>query len=120
MARATVLRLGKVCPCQTNPLGTTVTVWRTPRCSRIRTVPGPGAGLELFGFSMYLPKVLSYNRRAVRQRFEERYTATRMAKDYVNTYRKLSMKRTTNREPPTTWPRPINPKDGNGLNAHVD
>jgi hypothetical protein len=28
-----------------------------------------------------------------------------MAKDYVNTYRKLSMKR-TNREPQTTRPRP--------------
>jgi glycosyltransferase involved in cell wall biosynthesis len=53
-----------------------------------------------------LPKVLSYNRRAVRQRFEERYTATRMAKDYVNTYRKLSMKSTTNREPQTTRPLP--------------
>src|SRR6266481_3304334 len=44
MARATVVRLGKVCPCQTKPLGTTVTVWRTPRCSRIRTVPGLSRG----------------------------------------------------------------------------
>jgi glycosyltransferase involved in cell wall biosynthesis len=67
-----------------------------------------------------LPKILSYNRRAVRQRFEDRYTATRMAKDYVNTYHKLSRKRTTNHEPQTTWPRQLNPKDGNGLNTHVD
>src|SRR6266404_3793635 len=44
MARATVVRLGKVCPCQTKPLRTTVTVWRTPRCSRIRTVPGLSRG----------------------------------------------------------------------------
>jgi glycosyltransferase involved in cell wall biosynthesis len=34
-----------------------------------------------------LPEILSYDRRAVRQRFEDRFTATRMAKDYVNTYR---------------------------------
>jgi glycosyltransferase involved in cell wall biosynthesis len=67
-----------------------------------------------------LPKILSYNRRAVRQRFEERYTATRMAKDYVNTYHKLSRKRTTNHEPQTTWPRQLNPRDGNGLSTHVD
>jgi hypothetical protein len=43
-----------------------------------------------------------------------------MAKDYVNTYHKLSMKRTTNYEPQTTCPRQLNPKDGNGLNTHVD
>ena len=36
-----------------------------------------------------LPKILSYDRRAVRQRFEERFTATRMAKDYVSANRRL-------------------------------
>jgi glycosyltransferase involved in cell wall biosynthesis len=36
-----------------------------------------------------LPQVLSYDRRAVRQRFEERFTATRMARDYVSAFRKL-------------------------------
>jgi ribosomal protein S18 len=36
-----------------------------------------------------LPEILSYNRRAVRKRFEERFTATRMAKDYVSVYRRL-------------------------------
>ena len=39
-----------------------------------------------------LPEILSYDRRAVRQRFEDRFTATRMAKDYVSTYRQ-SLKR---------------------------
>src|ERR1700719_1386113 len=33
-----------------------------------------------------LPAILSYDRRAVRQRFDERFTAARMAKDYVSTY----------------------------------
>jgi glycosyltransferase involved in cell wall biosynthesis len=36
-----------------------------------------------------LPQVLALDRRAVRRRFEERFSATRMAKDYVRVYRKL-------------------------------
>jgi glycosyltransferase involved in cell wall biosynthesis len=36
-----------------------------------------------------LPHVLALDRRAVRRRFDERFTATRMAKDYVRTYRAL-------------------------------
>ena len=37
-----------------------------------------------------LPAILSYDRRAVRRRFEERFTDARMAKDYVSIYRRLS------------------------------
>jgi glycosyltransferase involved in cell wall biosynthesis len=36
-----------------------------------------------------LPQLLSLDRRAVRQRFEERFSATRMAKDYLSVYRTL-------------------------------
>jgi glycosyltransferase involved in cell wall biosynthesis len=36
-----------------------------------------------------LPALLSYDRRAVRKRFEERFSAGRMAKEYVSTYRDL-------------------------------
>ena len=36
-----------------------------------------------------LPAILSYDRGAVRQRFEERFTTSRMAKDYVGAYRQL-------------------------------
>jgi glycosyltransferase involved in cell wall biosynthesis len=36
-----------------------------------------------------LPHVLALDRRAVRRRFDERFTATRMAKNYVQTYRTL-------------------------------
>jgi glycosyltransferase involved in cell wall biosynthesis len=36
-----------------------------------------------------LPAILAYDRHAVRQRFEERFTDARMAKDYVSTYRRL-------------------------------
>jgi hypothetical protein len=36
-----------------------------------------------------LPQVLALDRRTIRQRFEQRFTATRMAKDYVQVYRAL-------------------------------
>jgi glycosyltransferase involved in cell wall biosynthesis len=36
-----------------------------------------------------LPRVIALDRRAVRRRFEERFTATRMAKDYVRVYDSL-------------------------------
>jgi glycosyltransferase involved in cell wall biosynthesis len=36
-----------------------------------------------------LPRVMGLDRRAVRRRFEERFTATRMAKDYVRVYKSL-------------------------------
>jgi hypothetical protein len=39
-----------------------------------------------------LPNVIALDRRAVRERFEERFTAARMAKDYVNVYRSLLRK----------------------------
>jgi glycosyltransferase involved in cell wall biosynthesis len=36
-----------------------------------------------------LPDVIAFDRRAVRRRFEERFTAERMATDYVRVYRSL-------------------------------
>jgi glycosyltransferase involved in cell wall biosynthesis len=36
-----------------------------------------------------LPRVLALDRRAIRKRFEERFTSTRMASDYVALYRSL-------------------------------
>jgi len=36
-----------------------------------------------------LPHVIALDRRAVRRRFEERFSASRMAKDYVGIYRSL-------------------------------
>jgi len=67
-----------------------------------------------------LPEILSYDRRAVRRRFEEKFTATRMAKNYVSIYRNLSRTRTTNGEARSAWPRHLNLGNGNGVNPHVD
>jgi predicted chitinase len=67
-----------------------------------------------------LPEILSYDRRAVWQRFEERFTATRMARDYVSVYPRLLTKRTTTDEKHSTWPRQPNVQNGNGLTPYVD
>jgi glycosyltransferase involved in cell wall biosynthesis len=52
-----------------------------------------------------LPAIMSYDRRKVRQRFQERFTATRMTGDYVSTYRKLLKMRTANGQEDRSWPR---------------
>jgi glycosyltransferase involved in cell wall biosynthesis len=57
-----------------------------------------------------LSEILSYDRRAVRQRFEERFTANRMAKAYVSTYRQLLMTRTS-----AATLRQLALKNGNGV-----
>ena len=62
-----------------------------------------------------LPAVLSYDRRAVRQRFEERFTTARMAKDYVSTYRQLLKMHTSNGKTRSPRPRQLALNGGNGL-----
>ena len=57
-----------------------------------------------------LPAILSYDRRAVRQRFENRFTSARMARDYASTYRRLLKTRTSG-----TRPRQLALNGGNGL-----
>ncbi len=39
--------------------------------------------------NLTLPRVMALDRRAVRRRFEERFSATRMANDYVQVYNSL-------------------------------
>jgi glycosyltransferase involved in cell wall biosynthesis len=62
-----------------------------------------------------LPGILSYDRRVVRQRFEERFTAARMAKDYISTYRQLLRMRRSNDQRRSPWPRRHGLNGGNGL-----
>ena len=54
------------------------------------------------------------DRRAVRQRFEKRFTATRMAKDYVGTYRQLLRMRTSHDETQSPRPRQLALNGGYG------
>ncbi len=67
-----------------------------------------------------LGEVLTYDRRTVRQKFDERFSATRMAKDYVSAYHRLSTKRMVNGETRSNWSRQPDLRGGNGLNTHVD
>jgi glycosyltransferase involved in cell wall biosynthesis len=66
-----------------------------------------------------LPRVLSLDRRAVRRRFEERFSATRMAKDYIQVYRSL-MRRPlplADADPDIRVARPLMAATGNGREA---
>ena len=67
-----------------------------------------------------LSGLLSLDRGAVRQRFEERFTATRMAKDYVRVYRALRRKATSVVENQGRVKVQLEHIGDNGLTAHVD
>jgi glycosyltransferase involved in cell wall biosynthesis len=70
-----------------------------------------------------LPAILSYDRRRVREQFEKRFTSTRMAHDYVATYRKLLGKHRSKAEThgaiplQLDMPRQLDRNGGNG--AHL-
>jgi len=51
-----------------------------------------------------LPRVIALDRRAIRRRFEQRFSSARMAKDYVAVYRSL-LKRPSMSERETVMPR---------------
>jgi glycosyltransferase involved in cell wall biosynthesis len=70
---------------------------------------------------MMLPRVMELDRRAVRRRFEERFSSTRMATDYVAVYRSL-LERPSISERDTTMPppRPVLDKKLNGHGLHGD
>ena len=61
-----------------------------------------------------LSEILSYDRSAVRRRFDERFTATRMAEDYVSTYRQLLSTRASDRQKRSPWLRRGGLNGGNG------
>jgi glycosyltransferase involved in cell wall biosynthesis len=67
------------------------------RCGSVAEIVDPGVtGLIVDTMDeaiRMLPAVLALDRRAVRQRFEQRFSATRMAKDYVQVYRTVLKRR---------------------------
>jgi hypothetical protein len=69
---------------------------------------------------MMLPRVMELDRRAVRRRFEQRFSSVLMANDYVAVYRSL-LKQPSISEFETTvpMPRPVLEKklNGQGLNG---
>ena len=67
-----------------------------------------------------LSEILSYDRSAVRRRFDERFTATRMAEDYVSTYRQLLSTRASDRQGRSPWLHRSGRNGGNGLIATLN
>jgi glycosyltransferase involved in cell wall biosynthesis len=62
-----------------------------------------------------LPRVSALDRRAVRRRFEERFSATRMATDYLAVYRSLSEQSSvSDRDGTVPLPRPVLERKLNG------
>jgi len=63
------------------------------RCGSVPEIIDPGmTGLIVDSMDeaiRVMPQVLALDRRAVRQKFEQRFSASRMAKDYVQVYRSL-------------------------------
>ena len=63
------------------------------RCGSVPEIIDPGVtGLIVDSMDeaiWVMPQVLALDRRAVRQKFEQRFSASRMAKDYVQVYRSL-------------------------------
>jgi glycosyltransferase involved in cell wall biosynthesis len=66
-----------------------------------------------------LPEILSYDRRAVRRRFEERFSAARMAKEYVSSYHGLMKNDLTSREMQSEWRNQLNRSVRDGLATHI-
>jgi glycosyltransferase involved in cell wall biosynthesis len=86
--------------------GTPVLAFRRGSVSEIIDQGGTGAIVDTMEEAVrMLPQVLALDRRAVRRRFEQRFSSARMATDYVALYRSL-LKRTSISERETTVPRP--------------
>jgi glycosyltransferase involved in cell wall biosynthesis len=66
-----------------------------------------------------LPRVIALDRKKVRQRFEQRFSATRMAKDYVSVYRSLLASSKSRGEKRDAQLRLSNGKDANSLRPHI-
>jgi glycosyltransferase involved in cell wall biosynthesis len=68
-----------------------------------------------------LPQVLALDRRAVRRRFEQRFSSARMATDYVALYRSLLKQPSMSvREAALPMPRPVLETERNGQGPHGD
>ena len=102
--------------------GTPVLAFRQGSVSEIIDQGVTGAIVDTMDEAVrMLPRVLALDRRAVRRRFEQRFSSARMASDYVALYRSL-LKRPSISERETTvrLPGPVLEKKLNGQGLHGD
>jgi glycogen synthase len=102
--------------------GTPVLAFRRGSVSEIIDQGVTGAIVDTMDEAVrMLPRVISLDRRAVRRRFEQRFSSTRMATDYVAIYRSLlDQPSISERETTVPPPRPVLEKklNGQGLNGN--
>jgi glycosyltransferase involved in cell wall biosynthesis len=101
--------------------GTPVLAFRHGSVSEIVDQVVTGAVVDTMDEAlMMLPRVIALDRRAVRRRFEQRFSSARMTNDYVAVYRSLlGRPSTSEREAKVPIPRPVLEKklNGQGLNG---
>jgi glycosyltransferase involved in cell wall biosynthesis len=97
--------------------GTPVLAFRQGSVSEIIDQGVTGAIVDTMDEAvMMLPRVIALDRRAVRRRFEQRFSSVRMTKDYVAVYRSLLKRRPSISQRATTVPLPRPDLEG-GSNA---
>jgi glycosyltransferase involved in cell wall biosynthesis len=98
--------------------GTPVLAFRQGSVSEIIDHGVTGAVVDTMDEALrMLPRVLALDRHAVRRRFEQRFSSTRMATDYAALYLSL-LKRPTILEHETTVPPPVLETKSNGHGLH--
>src|SRR5437588_2092800 len=100
--------------------GTPVLAFRQGSVSEIIDQGVTGAIVDTMDEAvMMLPRVMELDRRAVRRRFEQRFSSARMAADYVAVYRSLLERPSlSEREMTAPLPRPVLEKKLNGQGLH--
>ena len=102
--------------------GTPVLAFRQGSVSEIIDQGVTGAIVDTMDEALrMLPQVLALDRRAVRRRFEQRFSSARMATDYVALYRSLLKQPSIpERETTVPLPRPVSEKRLNGRGLHAN
>jgi glycosyltransferase involved in cell wall biosynthesis len=102
--------------------GTPVLAFRRGSVSEIIDQGVTGAVVDTMEEAVrMLPRVIALDRRAVRRRFEQRFSSARMATDYVALYRSLlKWPSISERETTVPLPRPVVQTKSNGHGPHGD
>jgi glycosyltransferase involved in cell wall biosynthesis len=102
--------------------GTPVLAFRRGSVSEIIDQGVTGAVVDTMEEAVrMLPRVIALDRRAVRRRFEQRFSSARMATDYVALYRSLlKWPSISERETTVPLPRPVVETKSNGYGPHGD
>jgi glycosyltransferase involved in cell wall biosynthesis len=102
--------------------GTPVLAFRRGSVSEIIDQGVTGAVVDTMEEAVrMLPRVIALDRRAVRRRFEQRFSSARMATDYVALYRSLlKWPSISERETTVPLPRPVVETKSNGHGPHGD